>query len=76
MQLQKLEIQQIEEDHRKQVAAAALHKTELMIKNHHQMGLVQAKRASSLLKDVHSRARNLFKIGSIRQRREHGRCCN
>ena len=68
MQLRKCEIQQIEENHRKQVAAAALHKTELMIKNHHQMGLVQAKRKGSLLKDVQSRARNLFKIGSICQR--------
>ena len=61
--LRELAIEQHEEDHRKEVAAAALE--EIRLQNHHQMGLLQAKRVGPLRKKFQSRARNLFKIGSI-----------
>ena len=67
-QLQKMVIQHLEEEHRKHIAAAAAPKETELMTTAPADGSSKAKRASSLLKEVQSRSRNLFKIWSTRQR--------
>ena len=63
--LRDLEIEQLEENHRKEVAIATLERIELMTKTSAD-GSGTGKRASSLRKEVQSREKNLFKIGLFR----------
>ena len=61
-QLQKLEIQQLEEEHHKQVAAAALKVIDLVTKSSSD-GSSTGKTSELFTERVQSRTRNLFKIG-------------
>ena len=65
--LLELEIEQLEEDHCKEVAAAALKEIELMTKSSAD-GSANGKMSEFFTKKVQSRARNLFKNGSFRHR--------
>ena len=67
MKQRELEIGQLEEDHRKRVAAAALEDIELITQSSTD-GSGTGKMNKLFTEKVQSRARNLFKIGSIRQR--------
>ena len=73
-QLRKLEIQQFEEEHRKQIAAAALEEIELMTKPSSDRS--STGKTSELFTERSSvKSKTCSRLGQFVTSREHGSCC-